>query len=238
MLKKFGLEDSKPTKTPMSTEIKVTKDDETNSVDITKYQENPKTTHLEAVKRIFSRFFGDLIIKNITIPRTTQTQLQRKPNKLHIDDIRPELRGRELFFRENLFCTLGNRNHVKACKAYMLYYLTIKIKFNFTSMILYRMEEVKHKCDGPMPFAMILTRLYNHILQTNPQATVPLARFTFHKHVMNPLDILRNPTKEKGKRVASPSASSSSSLSSDDNEAPSFHEFYKELPDNEDLADA
>ncbi|GKE49944.1 hypothetical protein Tco_1481202 [Tanacetum coccineum] len=80
MLKKFGLEDSKPTKTPMSTEIKLTKDDEADSVDSSKYrgmigsllyltasrsdimfsvclcarfQENPKTTHLEAIKRIF-----------------------------------------------------------------------------------------------------------------------------------------------------------------------------------------
>ncbi|GKA44481.1 hypothetical protein Tco_0737205 [Tanacetum coccineum] len=38
MLKKFGLEDSKPTKTSMSTEIKLTKDDEADSVDITKYR--------------------------------------------------------------------------------------------------------------------------------------------------------------------------------------------------------
>ncbi|GKD81113.1 retrovirus-related pol polyprotein from transposon TNT 1-94 [Tanacetum coccineum] len=80
MLKKFGLENSKPTKTSMSTEIKLTKDDEADSVDSSKYrdmigsllylsasrpdimfsvclcarfQENPKTTHLEAVKRIF-----------------------------------------------------------------------------------------------------------------------------------------------------------------------------------------
>ncbi|GJR98927.1 retrovirus-related pol polyprotein from transposon TNT 1-94 [Tanacetum coccineum] len=36
MLKKFGLEDSKPTKTPMSTEIKLTKDDEADSVDSSK----------------------------------------------------------------------------------------------------------------------------------------------------------------------------------------------------------
>ncbi|GJU48402.1 hypothetical protein Tco_1217957 [Tanacetum coccineum] len=180
----------------------------------------------------------DLVRENITVPRTTQTQLQRNPNKLHIDDIRPELRGWELFFRENLFCTLSNRKHVNACTAYMLYYLTIKRKFNFTLMILYRMEEVKNKCDGPMPFAMILTRLYNHILQTNPQAIVPLARFTFHERVMNPLDISSNSTKERGKRVASPSASSSSSSSSDDNEAPSFLEFYKELPDDEDLTNA
>ncbi|GJV05627.1 copia protein [Tanacetum coccineum] len=38
MLKKFGLEDSKQTKTPMSREIKLTKDDEAESVDSTKYR--------------------------------------------------------------------------------------------------------------------------------------------------------------------------------------------------------
>nr|GFC30778.1 retrovirus-related Pol polyprotein from transposon TNT 1-94 [Tanacetum cinerariifolium] len=38
MLKKFGLEDSKPTKTPISTEIKLIKDDEADSVDSSKYQ--------------------------------------------------------------------------------------------------------------------------------------------------------------------------------------------------------
>lgn len=38
MLKKFGLEDSKPIKTPMSTETKLTKDEESESVDSTKYR--------------------------------------------------------------------------------------------------------------------------------------------------------------------------------------------------------
>ncbi|GJV27975.1 hypothetical protein Tco_1384423 [Tanacetum coccineum] len=52
MLKKSGLEDSKPTKMLMSTEIKLTKDDEANFIDSSKYRENPKTTHLEAVKNI------------------------------------------------------------------------------------------------------------------------------------------------------------------------------------------
>ncbi|GJT09319.1 hypothetical protein Tco_0856361 [Tanacetum coccineum] len=75
MLKKFGLEDSKPMKTPMSLDTKLTKDKACESVDSTKYrgmignllylmasrpdimfsvclcarfQEDPKTTHLEA----------------------------------------------------------------------------------------------------------------------------------------------------------------------------------------------
>ncbi|GKD84539.1 hypothetical protein Tco_1355693 [Tanacetum coccineum] len=100
------------------------------------------------------------------------------------------------------------------------------------------MEEAINKRKGPMPFSMLLTRLYNHILTTNPQAIIPIARFTFHEHVMDPLDILRNPSKEKGKKIASPSVISSSSLSSDDNEAPSFLEFYDELSDSEDLTKA
>ncbi|GJW49486.1 retrovirus-related pol polyprotein from transposon TNT 1-94 [Tanacetum coccineum] len=85
MLKKFGLEDSKPMKTPMSTETKLKKDVEGESVDNTKYrgmigsllyltasrpdimfsvclcarfQEDPKTSHLEAVKRIFRYIKG------------------------------------------------------------------------------------------------------------------------------------------------------------------------------------
>nr|GFA73993.1 retrovirus-related Pol polyprotein from transposon TNT 1-94 [Tanacetum cinerariifolium] len=80
MLKKFDLEDSKPMKTPMSSDTKLMKDEECESVDSTKYrvmigsllylttsrpdimssvclcarfQEAPKNSHLEAVKRIF-----------------------------------------------------------------------------------------------------------------------------------------------------------------------------------------
>nr|GEU31228.1 copia protein [Tanacetum cinerariifolium] len=58
MLKKFGLEDSKPIKTSMSTKIKLTKDDEADFVDSSKYRENPKTTHLEPVKCIFMYIRG------------------------------------------------------------------------------------------------------------------------------------------------------------------------------------
>ncbi|GJX39860.1 retrovirus-related pol polyprotein from transposon TNT 1-94 [Tanacetum coccineum] len=85
MLKKFRLEDSKPMKTPISTKMKLTKDEEGESVDNTKYrgmigsllyltasrsdimfsvclcsrfQEDPKTSHLEAVKRILQYVKG------------------------------------------------------------------------------------------------------------------------------------------------------------------------------------
>ncbi|GJX46600.1 retrovirus-related pol polyprotein from transposon TNT 1-94 [Tanacetum coccineum] len=46
MLKKFGLEDSKPMKTPMSSDTKLTKDEECELVDSTKYRGMIGTTHL------------------------------------------------------------------------------------------------------------------------------------------------------------------------------------------------
>ncbi|GKB92062.1 retrovirus-related pol polyprotein from transposon TNT 1-94 [Tanacetum coccineum] len=85
MLKKFSLKDSKPLKTPMSSDTKFMKEEECESVDSTKYrgmicsllylmasrpdimfsvclcarfQEDPKTSHIEAVKRIFRYIKG------------------------------------------------------------------------------------------------------------------------------------------------------------------------------------
>ncbi|GJZ77233.1 retrovirus-related pol polyprotein from transposon TNT 1-94 [Tanacetum coccineum] len=85
MLMKFGLEDSKPIKTPMSSETKLTRDEDGKSIDDTKYhgmigsllylmasqpnimfsvclcarfQEVSKTSHLEAVKKIFRYIKG------------------------------------------------------------------------------------------------------------------------------------------------------------------------------------
>ncbi|GJX17520.1 retrovirus-related pol polyprotein from transposon TNT 1-94 [Tanacetum coccineum] len=85
MLKKFGLEDSKPIKTPMAFETKLSRDEEGEPTNDTKYrgmigsllyltasrpdimfsvclcahfQEAPKTSHLEAVKRIFRYIKG------------------------------------------------------------------------------------------------------------------------------------------------------------------------------------
>ncbi|GKE01543.1 hypothetical protein Tco_1389526 [Tanacetum coccineum] len=66
----------------------------------------------------------------------------------------------------------------------------------------------------------------------------PYIEFTFHERVMDPLDISKNARKEKGKKIASPSVTSSSSLLFDDNEAQSFLEFYDELSDNKDLTKA
>ncbi|GJY36743.1 hypothetical protein Tco_0422121 [Tanacetum coccineum] len=112
MLKKFRLEDSKPTKKPMSTEIRLTKDDEAESVDSTKYrgmigsllyltasrpdimfsvclyarfQENPMTTHLEAVKRIF-RYIRGTIHLGFWYPKGTGVETIVYADSDHVGD--------------------------------------------------------------------------------------------------------------------------------------------------------
>ncbi|GJV63510.1 hypothetical protein Tco_1474338 [Tanacetum coccineum] len=59
---------------PMSTEIKLTKNDEADSVDSSKYRDNPKTTHLEAVKRIF-RYIRGTSHLGLWYPKGTEIEI-------------------------------------------------------------------------------------------------------------------------------------------------------------------
>ncbi|GJU87742.1 retrovirus-related pol polyprotein from transposon TNT 1-94 [Tanacetum coccineum] len=71
MLKKFGLEDSKPIKTPMSTETKLTRDEEGESVDNTKYRGMiglwyPKGPEIETIVYADSDHAGDYVDRKST----------------------------------------------------------------------------------------------------------------------------------------------------------------------------
>ncbi|GKD77715.1 hypothetical protein Tco_1340336 [Tanacetum coccineum] len=73
MLKKFGLEDSKPMKTPISMETKLTKDEEGESVDNTKYRGTthlglwyPKGSGIETIVYAYSDHGGDYVNRKST----------------------------------------------------------------------------------------------------------------------------------------------------------------------------
>ncbi|GJU87660.1 hypothetical protein Tco_1295206 [Tanacetum coccineum] len=112
MLKKFGLEDSKPMETPMSSDTKLMKDKECESVESTKYrgmigsllyltvsrpdimfsvclcarfQEDPKTSYLEAVKRIF-RYIKGTTHLGLWYPKGTGIETVLYANSDHAED--------------------------------------------------------------------------------------------------------------------------------------------------------
>nr|GEW05276.1 retrovirus-related Pol polyprotein from transposon TNT 1-94 [Tanacetum cinerariifolium] len=71
MLKKFGLEDSKPMKTHMSTETKLMRDEEGESVDNTKYRGMiglwyPKGSGIETIVYAYSDYAGDYVDRKST----------------------------------------------------------------------------------------------------------------------------------------------------------------------------
>ncbi|GJY54736.1 hypothetical protein Tco_0446400 [Tanacetum coccineum] len=112
MLKKFGLEESKPMKTPMSSDTKLMKYKECELVDSTKYrgmicsllylttsrpdimfsvylcarfQEAPKTSHIEAVKRIF-RYIKGTTHLGLWYPKGTDIEIVVYANSDHAGD--------------------------------------------------------------------------------------------------------------------------------------------------------
>ncbi|GKA17340.1 retrovirus-related pol polyprotein from transposon TNT 1-94 [Tanacetum coccineum] len=116
MLKKFSLEDSEPIKTPMSSETKLTKDEDEESVDNIKYhgmigslpylttsqsdimfsvclcarfQEDLKTSHLEAMKRIF-RYIKGTTHLGLWYPKGTGVETKVYTDSDHARDCRSQ----------------------------------------------------------------------------------------------------------------------------------------------------
>ncbi|GJZ71503.1 retrovirus-related pol polyprotein from transposon TNT 1-94 [Tanacetum coccineum] len=121
MLKKFGLEDSKPMKTPMSSDTKLTKDEECESVDSTKYR----------------GMIG------------------------------------------------GHKDHVSGYLCHILYCIETSTRFNLAFFFLKRMEKTRSKPKELLPYGMLLTRLFNHVVSVFPELAIDL--YILHDRFMHPL---------------------------------------------------
>ncbi|GJV98616.1 hypothetical protein Tco_1553868 [Tanacetum coccineum] len=171
MLKKFGLEDSKPTKTPMSIEIKLTKDDEADSVDSSKYEgldELEKT--LEQIEPYYSRLPALDDIRNLIHRRTIHEKIDKEgntiyklPNQIKTSELFDHLRPCELLIRENIYFAIGNRDHTQAVIAFMLYCLENRQPFNLAYFIVRRIYFFRDRRDKVLPYGMILTRLFENL---------------------------------------------------------------------------
>ncbi|GJX02891.1 retrovirus-related pol polyprotein from transposon TNT 1-94 [Tanacetum coccineum] len=138
MLKKFGLEDSKPTKTPMSMKIKLTKDDEANSMDSFKYRDELEKT-LSKIEPYNSRLPALDDIRNLIHRRTVHEKIDKEgntihklPNQIEINELFDHLRPCELVIRENVYSA------TQAIIALMLYCLENGQPFNLAYFIIRR----------------------------------------------------------------------------------------------------
>nr|GEV23317.1 hypothetical protein [Tanacetum cinerariifolium] len=77
--------------------------------------------------------------------------------------LRVNLMKWEIILSENAVSLTGNKAHPNACLCYMLYYLTNGKPFNLSYYIINRIVGVTRSAEMTLPYAMLLTRLLEHV---------------------------------------------------------------------------
>ncbi|GJU65737.1 hypothetical protein Tco_1247572 [Tanacetum coccineum] len=63
----------------------------------------------------------------------------------------------------------GHRDHVSACLCHMLYSIETSTPYNLAFFILKRIEKTQNKPKELLPYGMLLTRLFNHVVSIFPE---------------------------------------------------------------------
>ncbi|GJT21256.1 hypothetical protein Tco_0891193 [Tanacetum coccineum] len=143
------------------------------------------------------------------------------------DDIRRLLeleRVVEELIRENVFGLGGHRGRLPAYLAHVLYYVVAEEQYNIAYFFVKRIECVRATPTANLPYGMLLTRLYRHVMETYPRLDNVI--YDIVKQVMRPLALkqTRRPRSDHGKARHSVSLTSahhnlgSSSHQGDDDE--------------------
>ncbi|GKA97054.1 hypothetical protein Tco_0824948 [Tanacetum coccineum] len=113
--------------------------------------------------------------------------------------------------RENAICLGGHKDHVSACPFHMLYCIEASTRYNLAFFILKRMEKTRNKPKELLPYGMLLTILFKHVVSVFPKLAID--HYLSHDRVMHPLapHYERKTRSDHGKKRPRESNSSSSS---------------------------
>ncbi|GKD66756.1 hypothetical protein Tco_1308864 [Tanacetum coccineum] len=114
--------------------------------------------------------------------------------------------------RENVFCLGGNRDHVLVCLYHMLYCIARSERYNLAYFIAKRTELVTKQPRLIMPYGMLLSRLFKHVMTISHGVLEDY--YDLHDPVMYPLTTQqeRKTQKDYGTKRGSHSTSSSSAF--------------------------
>ncbi|GJX91564.1 hypothetical protein Tco_0344890 [Tanacetum coccineum] len=79
----------------------------------------------------------------------------------------------------------GHRDHVSACLCHMLYCIETSTPYNLSFFILKRMEKTQFKPKELLPYGMLLTRLFKHVVFVSPE--LAFDHYLSHDRAMHPL---------------------------------------------------
>ncbi|GJR90961.1 hypothetical protein Tco_0214972 [Tanacetum coccineum] len=79
----------------------------------------------------------------------------------------------------------GHKDHVSACLCHMLYCIETSTPYNLSFFILKRMVKTRNKPKEFLPYGMLLTRLFNHIVPISPK--LAFDHYLAHDRALHPL---------------------------------------------------
>nr|GEZ39762.1 pentatricopeptide repeat-containing protein [Tanacetum cinerariifolium] len=85
---------------------------------------------------------------------------------------------------ENAICLRGHKDHVSACLCH-LYCIESLTPYNLAFFILKRMEKTQNKPKKLLPYGMLLTRLFKHVVFISPELVFD--HYLTHDQAMHPL---------------------------------------------------
>ncbi|GJU54113.1 hypothetical protein Tco_1227827 [Tanacetum coccineum] len=128
----------------------------------------------------------------IQIPRQGQvTRTKNKKtivvdkNKILTRKIQPHMKPWVDIIRENAICLGDHKDHVSACLCHMLYCIETSTRYNLEFFILKRMEKTRKKPKELLPYGMLLTRLFKHVVSVFLELAIN--HYISHDRVMHPL---------------------------------------------------
>nr|GEU62429.1 retrovirus-related Pol polyprotein from transposon TNT 1-94 [Tanacetum cinerariifolium] len=213
----LSLEESKPMKIPMSSDIKLTKYKDGESVDNTKYRGmigerlcgSKSTSGIcmflgYCLTSWFSKKQTALAIfttkvEYISAGKACAIELSKDPvQHSHMTHIK---------IRHHI---LHDKDHILACLAHMLYCVATSTQYNIAFFVSKRIEFIRSFRGYILPYGMLLTRLFRHVMDEYPR--LQSDQYGFVNRVMLPLSVPRQskPRKDIGVKRARHSTSSSS----------------------------
>nr|GEV12699.1 retrovirus-related Pol polyprotein from transposon TNT 1-94 [Tanacetum cinerariifolium] len=182
------------------------------------------------------------VIQILQQSQATQTKNKKTivvdENEILTHEIQPYMKPWVDIIRENSICLGGHKDHVSACLCHMLYCIESSTPYNLAFFILKQMEKTQNKPRELLPYGMLLTRLFKHVVFVSPE--LAFDHYLSHNRAMHLLapHYERKTRLDHGKKRPCESNTSSSSSSttqnhpslslpldaaSDENDDESFH---------------
>ncbi|GJZ11548.1 retrovirus-related pol polyprotein from transposon TNT 1-94 [Tanacetum coccineum] len=132
------------------------------------YSEEPSLDSLETNQEANTPYQTHIPTPKKIIQSITTTGQTIFPNKILKEELRHDMRSWNEIIQDNAFGTQNDSPFLPASSCHMMYCILTSTPFNFAYFLTKRVENIKNQPNSPMPYGMILNRLYDHIIKINP----------------------------------------------------------------------